>query len=82
MDNGEVPSHIKRLQEYEALENAARKVKRRTARYIAFIPGFIWGVILDFTTTGNSIFGMIVGPFFVGIVFSFLVTLLMMAFRF
>lgn len=78
MENEEVTPNYKIWKEREEAQKLARKIFRRKVRFFAFIPGFIWGVVIDFSSSGNSILGILVGPFIIGVVFSLLSTFLLM----
>jgi hypothetical protein len=62
----EIAKRVERFKAQERAEKDAKKVLRRTARYVAFLLGFGIGIYTDFTTSGNSILGIIVFPFLLG----------------
>ena len=73
----EIAKRVERFKAQERAEKDAKKVLRRTARYIGFLLGFGIGIYLDITTTGNSILGMIAGPFLIGGTFALMAMALM-----
>ena len=78
MDNEDgISPTYKRWKEREDADRLASKIRRRTGRFFGFIVGFGVGIYFDFIGTGNSILGIIVGPFLIGGAFALLVTVLM-----
>ena len=56
----------------EQAEKSAKKSLRRMFRNIGFVIGLAVGIYFDFTGSGNSILGIILGPFIIGIAFALL----------
>lgn len=56
----------------EKAEKTARKSMRRLFRNVGFAIGFVLGIYFDITGSGNSILGIILGPFIIGVAFALL----------
>jgi hypothetical protein len=75
-EENESPSYT-RWKARENSEKLGKRVFRRTIRFYAFLVGVGFGIFTIFTTSGNSILGILLLPIIIGGAFAFLVTVLM-----
>ena len=71
--------NYERFIQREQAEKTAKKSIRRRFRNVGFVIGLVVGIYFDLTGSGNSILGILLGPFILGAAFAFISYVLSLA---